>query len=52
MLSSKIESPCVQQCNLDPKLQQCTVCRRTLAQVVNWIKFTDLERQEIMKQLR
>lgn len=47
----EIESPCVQRCSLDPKLQQCIACGRTLWQVVNWSKFTIERRREIMEDL-
>jgi predicted Fe-S protein YdhL (DUF1289 family) len=51
-MSSNIESPCKQQCKLDPKSQQCTVCRRTLEQVINWVRYTPLQRSQIMDSLR
>jgi len=49
---SKIESPCQQKCELDPQLQQCTACLRTLKQIVEWQYYTPEQRQQIMNNLR
>jgi predicted Fe-S protein YdhL (DUF1289 family) len=51
-MQNTIQSPCVQQCNLDPKLQQCVVCKRTLKQIVEWQYYTPEYRQQIMDSLR
>ena len=51
-MKQAIESPCKQQCKLDPQLQQCTVCRRTLEQIVDWVHYTPEQRSQIMKNLR
>ena len=45
-------SPCQQKCKLDPNLQICVSCERTLEQIINWTKYTDAERQEIIDKLR
>jgi predicted Fe-S protein YdhL (DUF1289 family) len=52
MLSSKIESPCQQKCVLDPQSQQCTVCKRTLEQIIDWRYYTPEERKQIIDNLR
>lgn len=49
---SQIESPCKQQCSLDPQSQRCRVCLRTLEQITEWRYYTPEQRQEIMDNLR
>ena len=42
-------SPCRQQCKLIEGV--CQGCGRTLKQIVDWTKYTDDERKEIIKKL-
>jgi predicted Fe-S protein YdhL (DUF1289 family) len=42
-------SPCIKQCNLVEGV--CKGCKRTLEQIINWTKYTDEQRQKIIKEL-
>jgi len=45
---SRIESPCILVCAIDPKTGFCFGCGRTSAEIANWIRYTAEERREIM----
>jgi predicted Fe-S protein YdhL (DUF1289 family) len=45
-----MESPCINICTMRDNV--CTGCNRTLEQIKNWTRYTDVERTEIMKQLK
>jgi len=47
-----IQSPCRGTCSLDDELLSCLVCKRTVTEIQDWSKYTDTERQTIMKELR
>lgn len=47
----EIESPCIKVCQYDSK-GVCFGCRRTLAEIGNWSKFTNEERADIIEKLR
>ena len=44
-------SPCIKLCVIDPELQRCTGCNRTLEQIKLWTAYTDQERNEIIEGL-
>jgi predicted Fe-S protein YdhL (DUF1289 family) len=41
-------SPCVRLCTLDPDSGICVGCGRTLAEIGNWMRYSDDERRAIM----
>jgi len=41
-------SPCVRLCTLDPERGICVGCGRTLAEIGNWMRYSDEERRAIM----
>jgi len=41
-------SPCVRLCTLDPDSGFCVGCGRTLAEIGNWTRYSDEERQAVM----
>lgn len=46
-----ISSPCVDICRMDPKLQRCVGCWRTIEHLENWVRYTEQQRLEIMEEL-
>ena len=48
---TEVPSPCIQICNLDSK-DVCFGCRRTLTEIGNWSKYTNEEKEEIIKKTR
>ncbi|MBO02076.1 MAG: DUF1289 domain-containing protein [Candidatus Marinimicrobia bacterium] len=44
-----MESPCKKQCNLIKGV--CRGCGRTLEQIANWTKYSDKQREIIIKSL-
>lgn len=42
-------TPCVKTCKLVQGM--CIGCRRTVEEITQWVRMTDLERQQIMEQL-
>ncbi len=50
-LPRAVASPCVQVCAVDAALGLCLGCRRTLAEIAGWSRFTDAERARILAEL-
>jgi predicted Fe-S protein YdhL (DUF1289 family) len=46
-----MRSPCVRRCTLDPVRGICVGCGRTLAEIGNWMRYSDEERRIIMAAL-
>ncbi len=46
-----MRSPCVRLCTLDPARGICVGCGRTLAEIGNWMRYSDEERRAIMAAL-
>jgi predicted Fe-S protein YdhL (DUF1289 family) len=44
-------SPCIQICRIDPLLQLCLGCGRTMEEIGRWSKLTDPQRLQVMTQL-
>lgn len=42
-------TPCVRTCKLVNGM--CAGCRRTVDEITQWVRMTDLERKQIMEQL-
>jgi predicted Fe-S protein YdhL (DUF1289 family) len=47
-----IASPCINICTLDQKSGLCMGCKRTVAEIANWLSYSDAERAAIIRQLR
>ena len=45
-----MESPCNKICKLEQGI--CIGCGRTIQEIVDWVKYTDEQRQKIMESLR
>jgi uncharacterized protein len=45
-------SPCQNICNLDPILNVCMTCKRTLQEIEDWSSYTQTERKAIMKKVK
>jgi predicted Fe-S protein YdhL (DUF1289 family) len=50
-LDMTIETPCVQICMVDGKSGLCLGCHRTLPEIARWTRYSDAERDEIMRAL-
>ena len=44
-------SPCIQVCAVDAASGLCLGCRRTLAEIAGWSRFTGAERARILAEL-
>lgn len=49
MVSTKVQTPCIKLCKLDNGV--CIGCRRTIEQIINWLKYSPQQREKIIKQL-
>ena len=47
-----MKSPCVNTCNILPDSKYCKGCKRTIVEIVNWTKFSDEQRDNIMRMLK
>lgn len=45
-----MNSPCIKKCKLEDGV--CIGCKRTIEQIKNWHTYTDLERIQIMEELK
>jgi len=45
-------SPCTNICKIDSKTKLCIGCKRTLEEIVNWTKYTESERTQIVHDTR
>jgi uncharacterized protein len=46
-----IESPCEKICVMDPEINICVGCNRTLDEIANWASYSHAERRAIMAAL-
>ena len=44
-------TPCISVCKIDKETRTCTGCGRSIDQITQWTKYTDEQRQQIMKEL-
>ena len=44
-------SPCVRLCTLDPEIETCVGCGRTLAEIGSWQRYSESERAAIIDEL-
>jgi len=49
---TKISTPCINVCKIDPKLQRCSGCWRTTKHIEQWLSYTEAERFEIMEEIK
>ena len=52
MNATKIETPCIAVCLMDPRTNLCFGCGRTLPEIARWGRMDSAERQSIMSGLR
>ena len=52
MNTTKIETPCIAVCLMDPRTNLCFGCGRTLPEIARWGRMDSAERQSIMSRLR
>jgi uncharacterized protein len=46
-----VETPCIKICVIDSVTSRCAGCGRTLAEIGEWSRLTDVERRRIMVRL-
>lgn len=46
-----MQTPCIKICKLDPKLQYCIGCKRTIEEIQRWAYMTPQEQEKIIKEL-
>jgi predicted Fe-S protein YdhL (DUF1289 family) len=47
-----IKSPCTNVCRMNPTTQYCYGCKRTITEISNWIKFTDIEKNQVLEEIK
>jgi len=47
----RIESPCIQVCQIDDETRLCRGCLRSLDEIARWGRYSDAERSRIMREL-
>ena len=52
MSKTRIETPCIAVCLMDPKSGLCAGCGRTLPEIARWGRMEGAERLSIMSGLR
>ncbi|PZU88995.1 MAG: DUF1289 domain-containing protein [Chelatococcus sp.] len=48
---SGVSTPCIKVCVIDPASKLCEGCGRTLAEIAQWSRLSEAERQAIMAEL-
>jgi predicted Fe-S protein YdhL (DUF1289 family) len=48
---SRVSSPCIRVCLLDPETGLCEGCGRTREEIAGWFRMTEEERLRIMAEL-
>jgi predicted Fe-S protein YdhL (DUF1289 family) len=51
LMSSKIDTPCIDVCSIDPKTNLCSGCLRSLDEIAAWGGLPPSERRRIMAAL-
>jgi hypothetical protein len=51
MNSPPVKTPCVKVCFVDPTMQVCVGCFRTMEELGRWTRYSDDEREAIMQAL-
>jgi uncharacterized protein len=49
--SSKMSSPCINTCVIDPAHKICVGCGRTSAEIGGWMGYSETERRAVMATL-
>jgi predicted Fe-S protein YdhL (DUF1289 family) len=44
-------TPCISVCKIDKDTRICMGCKRTIDEISNWSRYSDEERNKIMKRL-
>ena len=48
---TRVSSPCIRVCTLDPETGLCEGCGRTREEITRWYRISEEERQRIMAEL-
>lgn len=52
MSVTPVKSPCIQVCVVDGPTGWCLGCARTLKEIVQWMKYTDQQRDEVITETK
>ena len=50
ILEKSIKNPCINRCKYDEK-NVCIGCDRTKKEIVNWEKYSEIEKAKVMKEV-
>jgi predicted Fe-S protein YdhL (DUF1289 family) len=50
-LAKRLDSPCIDICQLDPRTGFCMGCLRTIEEIAGWGQFTPEQRRRILAEL-
>jgi uncharacterized protein len=50
-MTTAIVSPCKKLCCVEPQSGYCLGCQRTLAEIAQWQRFSETQREQIMADL-
>ena len=50
-MAKRLESPCIDICQMDPRTGFCVGCQRTIDEIAGWGQFTPEQRQEVLAEL-
>jgi predicted Fe-S protein YdhL (DUF1289 family) len=50
-LPQEVPSPCTNVCQIDPASGLCLGCRRTLAEIADWIEMTPREKRAVLERI-
>lgn len=50
-MEETVHSPCTNRCFVPPGTNLCTGCYRIIQEIIDWMNFTDDERNEVLKKI-
>ena len=50
-MAKRLDSPCIDICQMNPVTGLCIGCLRTIDEIVRWAQFSPADRQRVLAQL-
>jgi predicted Fe-S protein YdhL (DUF1289 family) len=50
-LAKRLDSPCIDICQLDPRTNLCVGCKRTMEEITRWTQYSPAQRQRVLAEL-
>jgi predicted Fe-S protein YdhL (DUF1289 family) len=47
-----IKSPCTNICAIDPKIDLCVGCKRTIKEITSWFNLSNMEKKKILLKIQ